>query len=443
MNKDVIYHFTGIKGTGMSALALVLAGSGYQVQGSDVEEKFFTQEGLEKANIKILPFNPDNIQPGMHIICGNAFKDDHPEIVRAKALNLPITRYHYFLGEWIKKFTSVAITGCHGKTSTTGLVSHVLSSVEKTAYLIGDGTGKGLEDARYFVLEADEYREHFLAYHPDYAIFTNIDFDHPDFYHSLEEVYQSNLAFAKQVKKKVIAYGGDKNLQRFKGIVDILYYGMEDDSYDIVAKNINRTTEGSRFDVYVHGEKYGRFFVHTFGQHNILNALAVIGFCYLEDMDPEVVQAAFETFKGVKRRFNERPLGDNVIVDDYAHHPSEIKATIDAARQQYPTRPVIAVFQPHTYSRTKALHDEFAQALDLADEVYVCDIFASARETDHHEVSAYDIIQKIQKPCYHLDLENVQPLLKYQKAVLLFMGAGDVPKYAKAYEEAYRTQHGE
>lgn len=434
MSKKQIHHFIGIKGSGMSALAMVLHGTGYKVQGSDVERYFFTQKGLEEEGIKILNFDPDNIQPDMVIIAGNAFPDSHPEILRAKELGLEVTRYHYFLGEFINNFTSVAITGSHGKTSTTGLMAHVLKGIEPTSYLIGDGTGYGDQDAKFFVLEADEYRHHFLAYYPEYAIFTNIDFDHPDFYENIEQVFEANKQFAKQVQRKVIAYGADPYLQQFKGKVDAWFYG-EDESNDIVVKNIERTTSGSEFDVYIEGHFYGHFSIPAFGEHNIMNALAVIGFCYLEKFDAKEVAAQLKSFGGVKRRFTEKKIGDMTLIDDYAHHPQEILATIDAARQKYPDKKVISVFQPHTFSRTIALMDEFAAALDSSDEVYLCEIFASAREQDKHEVTIEDLAEKVTKPVQVLPLDNVSPLLAYKNAVLLFMGAGDITKFQYEYEQ--------
>ncbi len=435
MDKQQIFHFIGIKGSGMSALALVLHDSGYRVQGSDVDTYFFTQKGIEEAGIPIFPFSADNIKENMTVICGNAFTDDHEEVVRAKELGLEVTRYHTFLGKFIEQFTSVAITGSHGKTSTTGLMAHLMSGLEPTSYLIGDGTGKGAKDAEYFVLEADEYREHFHAYYPEYAIFTNIDFDHPDFYENIEQVYEANLKFAKQVKQKVIAFGEDPYLQRFKDeVADVSYYGFSDQD-DIQAKNIVRDTEGSHFDVYVENNFYGHFDIVSYGKHNILNALAVIGFCYFEDFDPQNVAAECLSFKGVKRRFTEKKISDMTIIDDYAHHPQEIRATIDAARQKYPTKEIIAIFQPHTFSRTIALMDEFATALDLADKVYLCDIFASAREVDQHQVKIEDLAEKVTKPVEVLPLENVSPLLDYHDAVAIFMGAGDIMKFAYAYEE--------
>lgn len=200
------YHFTGIKGTGMSSLAQILHDSGEKVQGSDVDKRFFTQDVLEAKNIEIMSFSEENITDGLTIIAGNAFGDDHEEIVAAREKGLPFYRYHEFLGEWLQKFTSIAVTGAHGKTSTTGLLAHVLTENYPTSFLIGDGTGKGHQDSQYFAFEACEYRRHFLAYEPDYAIMTNIDFDHPDYFSSVEDVFQAFQQMAKQVKKGIIAW---------------------------------------------------------------------------------------------------------------------------------------------------------------------------------------------------------------------------------------------
>lgn len=379
------------------------------------------------------PFAKENIKPGMVVIAGNAFPDSHEEIVRAKELGLEVVRYHEFIGKFIQDFTSVAITGSHGKTSTTGLLSHVLSGIEPTSYLIGDGTGFGRQDADFFVLEACEYRRHFLAYSPDYAIITNIDFDHPDYYQDINDVVNAFETFAGQVSKGLIACGDDPYMDRIKVDVPIYLYGMEAEN-DVVASNIEKTTEGSTFDVTIRGEFYGRFTIPTFGNHNILNSLAVITFTHLEGLSKEKVQAQLDTFGGVKRRFSEKIVEDMVLIDDYAHHPQEIKATLDAARQKYPEKEIIAVFQPHTFTRTVALLSEFAEALNVADAVYLCDIFASAREQSG-TVSIQDLADKVEKGAEVLPLENLSPLLQYRNAVILFMGAGDVQKFGMAYEE--------
>ena len=432
-NQNKLYHFVGIKGSGMSSLALVLHEQGLNVQGSDIEKYFFTQRDLEKANITILPFNAENVKPGMTIIAGNAFPYSHEEIQRAKELGLEVIRYHDFIGHFIQNYTSIAVTGSHGKTSTTGLLSHVLSGVRPTSYLIGDGTGHGDPQAEFFSFEACEYRRHFLAYSPDYAIMTNIDFDHPDYYTSIDDVFTAFQTMAGQVKKAIFAYGDDAYLRKLKANVPIYYYGVTEND-DIQARNIERTTSGSAFDVY-HGDEFvGHFTVPAFGKHNILNALGVIAVAYFEKLDLKEVAEEMLTFPGVKRRFSEKIVADMTVVDDYAHHPAEIKATIDGARQKYPDKEIIAVFQPHTFTRTIALMDEFAEALDLADKVYLCDIFGSARE-EQGNVKIEDLGAKIKKGGEVIKENNVSPLLDYHDAVVIFMGAGDVKKFEQAYEK--------
>lgn len=432
MNQEIIYHFVGIKGSGMSALALILHDKGFKVQGSDVKKYFFTQKGLEEAGITFFEFGEENIQPGMMVIAGNAFPDTHPEIVRAKELGLDVKRYHEFLGEFINQFTSVAITGSHGKTSTTGLLSHVMSGIEKTSYLIGDGTGSGIQDADFFVLEACEYRRHFLAYKPDYAIITNIDFDHPDYFTSIDDVFEAFQQMADQVKKRIIACGDDEYLPKLETDVPVTYYGFGEHN-DFQARNIKRTEKGSAFDVYMRGEFYDHFKIPSFGNHNIQNALGVIALCYFEEIDREKVKDQLTTYRGVKRRFTEKRVMDSVIIDDYAHHPVEIRATLDAARQKYPNKEIVAVFQPHTFTRTVALLSEFGEALNLADAVYLCDIFSSARE-QAGEVKIEDLSAKVEKGAVVIQEEDVSPLLDHKDAVVIFMGAGDVQKFEKAYE---------
>jgi UDP-N-acetylmuramate--alanine ligase len=427
-----VYHFVGIKGSGMSALAQVLHDMNFEVQGSDYEKRFFTQIALEKAGIKILPFSEENIQPGMTIIAGNAFPDTHPEIVRAMELGLPVVRYHHFLGDFLKKFISVAVTGAHGKTSTTGLLSHVISGAKPTSFLIGDGTGKGVKDAEYFVFEACEYRRNFLAYHPDYAIMTNIDFDHPDYYANIEDVFQAFQEMALQVKKGIIACGDDEQLQRIQAKVPVIFYGFAEEN-DFQARNITTSEKGTTFEVFVRNTFYETFTIPAYGNHNVLNALAVIALCNYENLDTEIVKAQLLTFSGVKRRFTEKAAGSQIIIDDYAHHPTEIKATIDSARQKYPNREIVAVFQPHTYTRTQAFLGEFAEALSLADKVYLCEIFGSARE-NQGKLSIEDL-QEIIPGSELLTEEDTAPLLKHENAVVLFMGAGDIQKFQIAYEK--------
>ena len=438
-DRQTTYHFVGIKGSGMSALALILVGEGYKVQGSDVEKYFFTQQGLEEAHVPMMEFNPDNIHEGLTIIAGNAFGDDHPELVRARELNLPIYRYQHFLGEFIKGYTSIAVSGCHGKTSTTGLLAHTLKHLAPLSYLIGDGTGFGVENSTYFALEACEYRRHFLAYRPDYAIITNIDFDHPDYFESIEDVFKAFKSFSEQTTKAVIACGEDAYLRTLAPAIPIYYYGFDANS-TVYATNIERTPEGSAFDVVFEEKVLGHFHVPTYGKHNILNALAVITVLTLEGFTAEQIAMHLATFGGVKRRFSVKQVGDLTVIDDYAHHPSEIKATIDATKQRYPGKRCVAIFQPHTFSRTVALLNEFAEALNLADDVYLCDIFNSAREQSG-EVKIQDLAALINKPVEIVSQSHLSPLMNYKEDVLVFMGAGDVDKIAQQFEKVYAQLH--
>lgn len=432
ISKQTIYHFVGIKGSGMSALALILNDLGYQVQGSDIDQYTFTQRDLELAGLACLSFSADNIQEGLTIVAGNAFSDDHVEIKAALELGLPVIRYPQLLSELLKQHISIGVAGAHGKTSTTGLLAHVFSGVAKTSYLIGDGTGKAIADAKYFAFEADEYRRHFLAYSPDYLIMTNVDFDHPDYYTGLDDVIDAFQSEANKVQKAILAWGDDPNLRQITANVPIYYYGVKA-SDDFQAKDVKRTVQGSEFDAYFKDTFIGHFQVPLYGEHNVLNSLAVIAISYLEKLNTNAVAQELLSFKGVKRRFTEKLVADMVIIDDYAHHPSEIKATLDAARQKYPDKEIVAVFQPHTFTRTVALMADFAKSLNLADEVFLTPIFGSAREKSG-TVSSADLGAKITKGGRVLSLENLSPLLDYHNAVVIFMGAGDVQKYEYEYE---------
>jgi len=426
------YHFIGIKGTGMSALAQILHDSGEKVQGSDIEKTIFTEAALREKNIPILPFDENNIVEGLIIIAGNSFSDEHEEIAKAKQLNLPFYRYHEFLGEWLKRFTSVAVTGAHGKTSTTGLLAHTLKETAPLSYLIGDGTGFGNEESNIFVFEACEYRRHFLAYEPDYAIMTNIDYDHPDYFTSLDDVFNAFQEMALNVKKGIIACGDDEMLQKIQAKVPVIYYGFSEGN-DFQAKNVQETEEGTTFDLFVRSELYHTFTIPLYGNHHVLNALSVIALMHYEGFKKEDMEH-LRTFPGVKRRFTETKWDNGqILIDDYAHHPREIEATIESARKKYPTKEIVAVFQPHTFTRTKKFVEQFTKSLSEADHVYLCDIFASAREKSGS--FSIEDLQKMIGGSKMLHLNNTAVLNAHKNSVILFMGAGDIQKYEEEFKK--------
>lgn len=428
MNEN--YFLIGIKGSGMSALACILYDLGFNVKGSDVDKYFFTEKELTKRNIAIKEFNEVNIVKGYTYIAGNAFDDNQEEIKKAKSEGYHVIRYHDFLKQFMSSYKSIAITGSHGKTTTTGIMAHVLSHIKNTSYLIGDGTGVGANKSDYFVFEACEYRRHFLSYYPNYSIITSIDFDHPDYFKDLNDVKDAFSNFIKQTKDKVIMCGDDE-LIRGMSRENAIFYGL-DKTNDLYATNIIKDEKGTYFEAMYQNKKLGMFFVPLFGNHQIQNTLAVILQCLLEALPMDEVREALKTFEGVKRRFQEEIVGTNVVVDDYAHHPKEIKATIESAKLKYPNKKCIAIFQPHTFTRTEVLLNEFADSFNHADDVYLCDIFSSAREQER--VVTIEALIKKTKRAKKITIDEMNQL-NDENSVLLFMGAGDIQKYIKAYKK--------
>lgn len=265
---------------------------------------------------------------------------------------------------------------------------------------------------------------------------TNIDFDHPDYFKNIEDVFDAFQTYAKQIKKGIFAFGDDTWLRKLESDCPIYYYGTSEQD-DFRAVNISRSTTGSSFDAFYHDQLIGHFSVPTFGFHNVMNALAVISVSYISGVDMSAIARSLLSFPGVKRRFSEKIVSDMIIIDDFAHHPAEISATLDAARQKYPHKEIVAVFQPHTFTRTIALLDEFAESLNSADRVYLGGIYGSAREVDHGDIKIEDLAAKIDadKGGIVLTEDNVSPLLDLNNSVVVFMGAGDIQKYERAYEE--------
>lgn len=417
----------------MSALAQVLKGLGYEVEGSDKKDHFFTEEALIEKNIKIYEFNKDNIKEDMIIVQGNAFKDTHEEIVRAKELNLKIYSYQDMVSKLTKMFETITIAGCHGKTTTTSMLSHVLKNITGCNYLIGDGTGDASKENKYFALEACEYKRHFLSYTPYYAIITNIELDHIDYYKDIDDVISAYQEYAKLAEKMVIACGDDPYTHTLEVNVPIFYYGLNDDN-DIIAKDVVYTNEGTSFDVFIEDNYYGHFDLPLYGKHMLLNSLAVIGVCYYERLEAKDVAKYLKTFEGAKRRFKENIIGDIVTIDDYAHHPTEVKVTIKGARQKYPDKEIVAILKTHTLSRTKEMAQEFADALNLADKSYIMDIGVDREEDGYDDVTYEVILDKLNNGEY-INLDMVDKLLKHKNAVMIFMSSKDIYVLQNKYEE--------
>lgn len=434
------YYMAGIKGAGMSALALLLSDLGYKIVGyDDAAEHRFTEDKLIERGIKIYTGPNDELDNETVVIYSPALRiDEHPELIKAKSMNLKIYEYEEYLGKLTKKYETICISGCHGKTTTTSMLSHIMQNILGCNYLIGDGRGHGDTSSEKFILEACEYRRHFLSYDPEYVVITNIELDHTDYYKSIEDMILAYQEFANKASKMVIACGEDRYTRYIDVNKPLYYYGIKDDN-DIQARNIEYSNEGTSFDVFVEDEYYGHFDLPLFGKHMLLNALAVIAICHYERLEPKEVSKHLKTFKGAERRFKETIVGNNVLIDDYAHHPTEVKVTINAARQKYPDKKVIAVFKAHTFSRVEEFADEFASALNLADKAYVMDInYDREKPEDYPGITPYTIIDKLDNGDY-IEQGQASKLLEYDNAVILFMSSKEIylleEEYKKLLEE--------
>ncbi len=434
----MIYYFIGIKGSGMSALAQVMHDLGYNIIGSDKPDHFFTQIELEKKGIKILDFNPDNIKEGMIVIQGNAFNDDHPEVQRAKELNLQIYTYQEMIDKLTHETKLIAISGCHGKTTTTTMMSTVLENVGIN-YLIGDGTGYAEKNNDYFALEACEFKRHFLSYNPYYAIITNVELDHTDYYKDLNDVIDAFTTFGNKARHYIVAYGDDENIKKIKFNKPIFTYGFNE-SNNLYAKNIKIEDEKTNADIYINNEFYNNITFPFVGDHLLLNCMAVLSVCFLENIDKEEVKKQVLKIKHAKRRFIEEKFGTNILIDDYAHHPTEVKVTIEAAKKKYPDRKVIAIFKAHTKSRVKYFHKEFADALNIADKCYVMPIGEDRIEIGYEEVTHFDILKDTTNG-EEITLDMADKLLQYKNSVLLFMSSKDIYFLEDKYKELAKENH--
>ena len=422
-----MFYFIGIKGSGMAALALMLSDLGERVMGSDLDRYFFTEDELVKRGIEIRTFDPDNIKDGYTVIIGNAFLEDHPEVIAARA-NKTCTcyRYHEFLGKLMEAYESVAIAGSHGKTTTTTMTAQVLSSFKDTGYLIGDGQGRLDKDSAYLCVEADEFRHHFLAYHPDYAIITNIEIDHIDYFKDEEEYRDAYQRFVTNVKEAVFYWGDDAECRKLNFTTPSFSFGFGEDN-DFVVKDIDEGVDGTSFSVFFRGNFIHRFNLPLVGRHLLIDALGVIALAVIMCLDPERVEEALRHFVTPKRRFKMEEVGKLVFIDDYAHHPTEVKVTLEAARKRYPDKKLVAIFKPHRASRVLYFADAFAQALNIADDIYLLAFNAIDDTQDGTDITIDYLANKTAGSMVIGEDESGAAILAaYDDAVLCFMSSKDI-----------------
>jgi UDP-N-acetylmuramate--alanine ligase len=468
--KKLKIHFVGIKGVGMTPLALIAKEAGFIVSGSDVANEFITDAALRE--VKIVPlvgFSEENIKDyDLVVITGAHGGYDNPEVVQAKNKGIKIITQAEAVGIFMeggifgRKFIGISVAGTHGKTTTSAMIATLLKENKlEPSYVIGTGDIKSLGSpghlgkGKHFVAEADEYateprynkKAKFLWQFPKIAVITNIEFDHPDIYNSLEEIESAYLSFAEQLGKGsvLIVCGDDPQVKSLitklssesNSNVRVITYGFNKDN-DYILDNVRISGDHMFFTVSSFGTVLGDFMLNTVGEHNALNALAAAVTGLELGLSIEKIKKGLLVFTGSKRRLEligELATGA-IVYDDYAHHPTEIRKTCKAIRAQFPRKNIVVIFQPHTYSRTKMLFNEFLEAFDDTDTVILTDIYASLREKEEPGISSE--ILKNHMNNHHkqvLYLPALTDVVKYlnekkyrSDTVLVTMGAGDIYK---------------
>lgn len=448
--KEHIY-FIGIGGISMSGLAEILASRGHQVSGTDVKETAVTKH-LQSLGIHInFGHRAENITDDITLVVYTAaIHDDNPELRAAHEKGIRIMDRAHLLGQIMDEYhDSVAVSGTHGKTTTTSMVSEILLAAEKDPTItVGGilptiGSNLRIGNSPYFVAEACEYFDSFLQFNPFIAIILNVESDHLDYFKTLENIRRSFHAFAQRVPDNGLLVISEK-IDHVEELTDGLTCHVEtfglSEKANWRAENIVHEADGrNSFDVYHNGEFFTTIHLHIPGEHNITNALAAIGASAFLGAAPEDCVKGLHHYTGTERRFQLKGKKDGItVIDDYAHHPTEIKAAL-AAAQNVQHNTTWCVFQPHTFSRTRFLFDEFGEAFGDADEVIIADIFA-ARETDDGTVSAAQLAERIaqtgKSARYVGDFAAIEAYLReHCKSgdLLMTVGAGDVYKIGENF----------
>ena len=439
-------HFIGIGGISMSGLAEILLKEGFTISGSDAKESPLTKHLEEKGAQLFYGQRASNIIDGIDLVVYTAaIHPDNPEYACAVEKGLPMMSRADLLGQMMKNYSMpIAVSGTHGKTTTTSMASQMLleggfdPTITVGGILPSIGGNLRLGHSGTFITEACEYTNSFLSFFPKISIILNMDADHLDFFKDIDDIRHSFRLFAEKLPADgTLIINADtpcwEDIARDLSC-QVITYGLEHPA-DYTAADITWDSLGHpTFTCLAGGKSLGSFSLKVPGLHNVSNALSVIALGQKLGMETDAIRRGILDFTGTDRRFQYKgKVGDVTVIDDYAHHPTEIRATLTSAKN-YPHKTIWCVFQPHTYTRTKALMDDFARALSLADHVVLADIYA-ARETDTLGISSGDLMERIRKlgtPCEYFptfdEIENY--LLEHcePEDLLITMGAGDVFK---------------
>ncbi|HEU4747887.1 MAG TPA: UDP-N-acetylmuramate--L-alanine ligase [Gemmatimonadaceae bacterium] len=441
-------HFVGIAGAGMRALAELLARRGVRVTGCDANPG--PTADLEALGIRVTNgHHPDHLSDVRELVVTSAMSRQHPELVRARELGIPVTRRAEALGQAVSGGTLVGIAGTHGKTTTTVMTTSALAAagLRPTGIAGGRVAGWGgnlrYESDELFVVEADEYDRSFLALYPTVAVVTNMEADHLDIYQDLDDIRETFARFVRPARTIVLCAddAGTQSLP-LPPSAEVMRYGLASPDARLVATDLRASGQSTSFSVSYDGSEIGQLTLRVPGSHNVQNALAAIGTGLALGMTLDAMRDGLSTFGGVERRFQHLSDVHGVtIIDDYAHHPTEIAATLQAARASYPGRRVIAAFQPHLFSRTRDFCEQFAEALSYADEVLLADIYP-AREQPMPGVTSELIAAPLRRAGRPVSWQGPRSQLAEALAetvaegdVVITIGAGDITKTGPELEE--------
>jgi UDP-N-acetylmuramate--alanine ligase len=456
-------HFIGIGGAGLSAIALILLQKGFSVSGSDRESTPLFESVTAAGAKTFLGHASAHVESAELVIRSSAIPDDNPEVIAARAKGIPVIKRQDFLGELTADKDTLAVAGTHGKTTTTAMLIWVLHQMGLDPSFISGGvvnqlgsnahTGTG----GYFVIEADEYDNMFLGLSPKIAIITNIEHEHADFFPTETEYQNAFKAFTQCVRSdgKLILCSDDPGikllLSELPDLADKSFtYGTGDEAH-YKAQAITTIDGFPRFDLRFQNQagkdiNLGAFNLQVPGRHNVLNATAALALLHQLGLSIESARQAIHAFTGAGRRFEVAGQVNKItIINDYGHHPSEITATLEAARSRYPGHRIWAVWQPHTYSRTKAMASRFVTALDLADKIVILKIYA-ARETDPGQTAEefsdkFTENKALYAPTFEFAVENLTNNLLPDDVVIIF-SAGDAVQLSEVLLNTLQNQEG-
>ena len=424
------YFLVGIKGSGMSSLAICLKQMNEMVIGSDNKNYYYTEENLNNERIPIFLFNKNNIEKYKNyiFIISYAYNESNNEEVK-EIIQKGYKYYYYsdFINEYFKNI-KIGISGTHGKTTISKLVK-TLFNKDSISYIIGDSDGKGEKDYKYFIFEACEYKYHFIKYDYDYLLINNIEYDHPDYYNNIDEVIKAFKNASKKAKC-IITNNDDINCKKLKH-PNKYTYGINNKSY-VNCKILNKSKDGFKIKIIVKELEY-YFNLPFTGLFMVYNFLAAFTLYYLTHNNKQIennINDSLYEYTMPKRRGVEIKLkNNNIIIDDFAHHPTEIINTYESIEQKYPNYNITIVFQPHTYSRTIYLDKEFKKALSDKN-VYIAKTYPSREE---YSPIKEKIVEEIFKDQLKYDVEVIKNILKKENQIVIFMGAGNLNNDLKYY----------